>query len=73
MKIDKEKLKAYASLDDRALWDEIKRVGATHGFKLPDKPPASAELAKVRAALFESEKIKLGDALKVIDQYRKGV
>ena len=72
MKIDKDKLKTYASLDDAALWEEIKKVGGAHGFKLPEKPPAKSELAKVRGALFDCEKINLGEALKVINNYRKG-
>ena len=71
MKIDKDKIKELASLNDTELWNKIKEIGASHGFKLPDNPPRDGELNKVRAALFESEKIKLGDAIKVINQYRK--
>ena len=73
MRIDKEKIKTFAALDDKALWEEIKKVGTAHGFKLPENPPAKGELDKVRGALFQTDKINLGEALRVIDKYRKGV
>ncbi len=72
MRIDKEKLKALTSLSDEALWEEIKKIGKSHGFTLPDAPPKNGELGKVRRALGEEERINLGEAIKIINQYRKG-
>lgn len=71
MKIDKEKLQQLAGLTDKELWAHIRGIAAAKGFNLPEKEPPHAELEKVRAAML-SDKINLGNALRVINNYRKG-
>ena len=72
MRIDKDKLKRLSSLNDDALWEEIRAVGSAHGFKLPEKPPKGCELDKIRGALSSGDKINLGEAIRIINQCRKG-
>ena len=71
MKIDKEKLKAFASLPDDELWRQVTMIARTHGISLPDSPPPSGELQKLRDAV-DADKLKLTDALRVVNKYRKG-
>ena len=71
MKIDKEKLKAFASLPDDELWRQVTMIAGTHGISLPDSPPPSGELQKLRDAV-DADKLKLTDALRVVNKYRKG-
>ena len=71
MKIDKEKLAAFAAMPDSELWEQIKSIAASHGFKLPNTPPPRSELQKIRSAL-GADKINLTEALRVLNNYRKG-
>lgn len=71
MKIDREKIKKLAALEDEKLWAEIRAIAKSHGFNLPEKTPPKSDLDKVRAAM-TAEKINLGGALKILNSYRKG-
>ena len=71
MKINKEKLSAITSMNDDALWNEIRGIGACYGINLPEKTPPKSELDKVRYAL-SGTKINLGEAIGIINNYRKG-
>ena len=72
MKIDKEKLDSLLRLSDDQLWSEIVRVGAQKGFKIPEKTPPHTELERLRATARDG-KINASSAMKIIDNYRKGI
>ena len=71
MRINKDKLSSMAEMNDDALWKEIKAIGAAYGIKLPDKTPPKAELERVRSAMC-GPKLKLNDAIGIINNYRRG-
>lgn len=72
MKIDKSKLEAMTKLSDSELWAQIKSVAESHGVKMPDKQPSATELAKVRSALSEADKLSLTTAMKMVNNLKKG-
>ena len=73
MRVDKNKLEALASLDDEALWRQIKGIVESRGIKLPDKAPASSELNKFRAICRSDKSFTLTEAMRLISNYKKGV
>lgn len=72
MKIDKEKLDALVAMPDDELWGQIRSIAMSHGIKLPEKTPAHSEMEKMRAAANSGAKLNLAQAVKVINDYRKG-
>ena len=70
MKIDQNKLTALAAMPDEAMWREIVSAAKRHGFSLPEKTPPHEELEKLRSAV-TGVKFNMGDAIKILDQYRK--
>ena len=72
MKIDKSKLEAMVGLSDSELWNQIKSVAESHGVKMPDKQPDTSELAKVRAALADADKLSLFSAMRMVNNLKKG-
>lgn len=71
MKIDKEKLNALTSLPNDELWCEIRKVAKSYGFTLPEKTPADSEMQKLRGTVSGGCKLNLGDAVKILNDYRK--
>ncbi len=71
MKIDKEKINALCALPDDALWAEIVKIGAEHGFTLPQNTPSHGDMEKIRGAA-SGRGINLASALRIIDSYRRG-
>ncbi len=71
MKINREQIEALAALPDDKLWAEIVKIAASHGFTLPPSTPPHSELEKLRTAVL-GNKINVGDALKILNNYRKG-
>lgn len=69
MKIDREKMEALCAMPDEQLWREVQRIAASYGFKLPDKVPSKEEMQKMRDAV-SGTKINLGEALKIIKNYK---
>jgi len=72
MKIDKEKLRAVVALPDAELWDLIRSVARENGFSLPEKAPPHCELEKIRNAVNHGASPNLAEALRVINDYRRG-
>ena len=72
MRIDKEKLMALVSLPDTELWETVRQIGASHGFKLPTNPPPHEEMDKMRRAISDGKKPNLNEAIRLINDYRKG-
>lgn len=71
MKINREQIEALAALPDEKLWSEIVKIASAHGFTLPVACPPHSELEKLRGAVL-GNKINVGDALKILNNYRKG-
>lgn len=70
MKIDRQKIAELSALPDRELWAEIVRIGAAHGFNMPKEVPPHSELEKLRAAV-SGDKMKMGDALRILQGFRR--
>lgn len=71
MKIDSDKLNALAALPDKELWATVTAIAKSHGFTLPEKVPPHESLEKMRAAV-TTGKPNLREAIKIINEYRKG-
>ena len=71
MKIDKNKLAALAALSDEELWKTIRQIGDKNGFPLPEKAPSGSELAKLRSAMTEADRMSTVAAMKLLNKYRK--
>ena len=70
MRINREKIAELAGKPDRELWGEILKIARSHGINLPEKTPSHEELEKLRSAV-TGVKFNMGDAIKILDQYRK--
>ena len=71
MRIDKDKLQALVAMPDDELWRQIVEIGKSHGFTLPTKTPPHAEMEKMRGAVNGGAKLNIGEAVKIINDYRK--
>lgn len=72
MKIDKSKLNALASLQDRELWATVVAIASSHGIKIPDNPPPESEMKKLREAISGAERINMMDAMRIVKNYKRG-
>ncbi len=72
MKIDKDKLKALSLLSDVELWATICEVAKGHGITVPLKPPSPDDMAKIREAMSDPDRLSIASALKIINKHRKG-
>ena len=72
MTIDKEKLAGIVAMPDEELWEMIRSVAKNHGIRLPEKCPPHTELEKVRNALTHGASPNIAEAVKVVNNYRKG-
>ncbi len=71
MKINREKLLELAALPDDLLWATIVATAKEHGHTLPAATPPHAELEKLRSLVRDSERIRIGDALRVLNSLKK--
>ena len=72
MRINQEKLAALAALPDDRLWQEILAIAKAHGIELPKNPPSHEQMEKMRQAASGGAKINLAEAVRVINEYKKG-
>lgn len=72
MRVDKDKLAAMLARDDESLWQEIRSIAKSHGFNLPETAPPHSEMQRLRSTVADGSKINLGDAVKILNSYRKG-
>ena len=72
MRFDPEKLNALCALPDGELWYEIQKIASSHGISLPKACPNAKTMQDIRNAASGGAKIKLGEAIKVINEYKKG-
>jgi hypothetical protein len=71
MRFDKEKLAALAAMPDDKLWAEVVKIAEGFGYALPKTTPPHSELEKMRSAV-KSERINVSEAMRVVNQYKKG-
>ena len=71
MKMNKERLEGLAKKNDSELWAEIVKIAGSHGINFGDKMPTHDELERIRRAMLGIEKINIGDAKKIISEYKK--
>ena len=71
MKIDREKLKAYASLGDRELWAEICKMAKSHGYSLPEAVPPHSDMERLRAIMRGEEKISIAEGMRILNSYKQ--
>lgn len=71
MKFNKEQLRALAALPDNELWVQVRKIAGQYGFKLPEPTPSPAELQKLRAVLANPEQIKMSEAIRLVNEYRR--
>ena len=70
MKLNQDIVKRLQGLDDKALWQEIRKMAEGYGLKLPDATPSAGELSKVREALGIGE-ISMGEAMRLVNEYKR--
>ncbi len=71
MRFDKEKLKELTSLPDNELWAKIVELAKSYGFNLPTETPPHSELEKLRGAVSPDGKPSMGEALRLLNEYRR--
>lgn len=72
MKINNEKLKGLASLDDEALWQQMLTIAGGKGHKINSPMPPHEEMERIRRIMRGEEKISLGEAMKILNTYKNG-
>ena len=70
MRFDKDKLNELVSMPDDELWQQVVKIGKTHGFTLPEKTPSHDELEKLRSIARDGSKMNVGLAMKMLNKYR---
>ena len=70
MKLNKEKINALLALDDAHLWREITSAAQRYGYTLPEKTPAAADMAKIRALMTEADKLSAMDVAKLLTSFK---
>ena len=71
MKVNKEEMKKLAKKSDAELWKEIQSIAKNHGYTLPEAMPKHEDIERIRRALLGVEKISLGDAARIMNNYKK--
>ena len=66
-----EKLAALAAMPDDKLWAEVVKIAEGFGYTLPKTAPPHSELEKMRNAV-KSDRLNVTEALRVVNQYKKG-
>ena len=72
MKFNSESMRAYAELDDRALWRELLKMAEGYGYKLKGDLPPRELLDRVRRIMRGEEKISLGEGMRILREYKDG-
>lgn len=70
MKLNKEKLRALAALDDASLWREIREAAQKFGYTLPTEVPARSNMEKIREAMLSAEKLSAMDAARLLSSLK---
>lgn len=67
-----EKINALASMNDDAMWREIRGIALGYGIRLPEATPPAADMDRIRGAIRGASGPNVSEALKIINNYRKG-
>ena len=70
MKLNKAKLEALAALDDAHLWQEIRSAAQRFGYTLPENQPAGKDIARIRSAMKEADKLNVTDIAKLLSSLK---
>lgn len=71
MKFDKAKLEEMLKLPDDKLWEQVVAIGASHGVRMPTKPPSKEQMARLRSCVSDGARPNIPEALKLLNAYRK--
>ena len=72
MRLDKDMMERLLKQDDESLWKSIVSIAKSKGVTLPQKTPNPEEMKKLRGVLANPDKIDMVQAMKLLNQYRKG-
>jgi hypothetical protein len=72
LKLNKESLRALCEKDDRELWESIRNIAKEHGYTLSEGAPSKEQLARVRSILSGEVKFSYGEAMRLLNEYKKG-
>ena len=72
MKINTEKLAKFADLGDEELWQSMLAIASAHGQKINAPMPPHEDMDRIRRIMRGEEKISLGEAMKILNSYKKG-
>ena len=72
MKINTEKLAKFADLGDEELWQSMVSIASSHGQKINAPMPAHEDMERIRRIMRGEERISLGEAMKILNNYKKG-
>ena len=71
MKPDRELIEKLKDADDAALWATVRGIALEKGFRLPEATPPQKTMERLRCTLSGNGTLSLGEAARVIAQYRK--
>lgn len=71
MRPDAEQLRALGALEDDALWKKVVELAAQKGLKLGAATPTHEDLERLRRMLRASESIRIGDAMRLVNEYKR--
>ena len=71
MKLNKEKIRALAALDDAQLWKEIRSAAQRFGYTLPENAPNPSDMAKIRTVMSEADKISAMDMARLLSSFKE--
>lgn len=72
MNIDRSKLEGLTQLTDEELWAQIRKMAEFHGLRLPAATPPHSELEKLREICRNDSKINLIQAMRVVNDLKRG-
>ena len=71
MKLDRETIRKLATSDDAALWQTVQKIAGEKGFRLPETTPPQETMERLRGTLSGNGTLSLGEAVRVIAEYKK--
>ena len=72
MRFDANAMAALLSLDDAALWAQIRTIAATAGLNLSETPPPHAELERLRGLMRGAGQADIAEAMRTVARFRAG-
>lgn len=71
MKLDPQAVQALTALPDDALWNTVRQIAASKGFRLTATTPPPEQMRAIREALTHADKIDMGTAISMLKTYRE--